>query len=91
MATKIKQPKVKHPTQADCLRLFGDTSSYCVGEVAQQPGQIQIVLYSTRLVGPISTARARVLAAQLIAAAEAIEADEAAAIDVAAAAVERSS
>jgi hypothetical protein len=75
MTTKIKTPKKKHPTQGDCLRRFDDnSSSYGVGESAQQPGQVQIVQYSMRLVGPISPARARMLAAQLIAAAEAIEA-----------------
>ena len=64
----------KRLTQADCLRQFGDgTSAYIVGESAQQPGLVQIVQYSTLLVGPISPVRARALAAQLIAAAEAIE------------------
>ena len=78
---KPKKPtqsvKPKRITQADCLRRFGDEtfSSYYVGESAQHPGQVQIVQYSTRLVGPILPAHARALAAQLIAAAEAIEAE----------------
>ena len=75
MATKIKQPKVRHPTRGECLRRFGDESNttYYVGESAQQPGLVQIVQYSELLVGPISPARARALAAQLIAAADAME------------------
>jgi hypothetical protein len=68
------KPKKKQITQADCLRRFGDeTSSYFVGESAQQPGQVQICQYASRLVGPISPAQARAIAAHLIAAADAIE------------------
>lgn len=64
----------RKPAQADCLRTFGaETCSYRVGESALCPGEIQIVQYASRLVGPLTPAAARELAANLVTAANAIE------------------
>jgi hypothetical protein len=64
----------KRYTQADYRQRFGDeVASYFVVESALRPGEIQINQYASRLVGPFTPARARQLAANLIAAANAIE------------------
>jgi len=63
------------PTQGACRGTFGrEVASYYVGESALHPGQVQVCQYSSRLVGPLSPAQARELAANIIAAADALEA-----------------
>lgn len=60
------------------LRTFGDAvCSFVVGESAQHPGEIQICQYSSSLVGPLTPAQVRQLAAHLLAAADAVEAHKA--------------
>jgi hypothetical protein len=68
--------KPKKPTQADYRRKFGDeVCSYFVVESAAHPGEIQINQYASRLIGPLTPAKARELAANLIAGADAVEDD----------------
>ncbi len=74
----------KKPAQGDSLRTFGDLNaygqrevcSYRVGESARNPGEIHIVQYSSELVGPLSVADARKLAANILAACDALEITE---------------
>lgn len=55
-------------------RTFGnEVCSYRVGESAAHPGEGQICQYSSKLVGPLTPAQLRELAANLLAAADALE------------------
>lgn len=65
----------KRTAAGECLRTFGEAvNSFYVGESARYPGEIQICQYASSLVGPLSPAKIRELAANLLAAADALEA-----------------
>jgi hypothetical protein len=71
MPAMTKKPK--KPSQGDSLRTFGAVCAFTVGESAQHPGEIHITQYASELVGPLSVADARKLAANILAACNAIE------------------
>lgn len=66
----------KKPTQGEMARKFGnEVCSYQVGESALRPGEGQISQYASRLVGPLTPAQLRELAANLVVCADAIVSD----------------
>ena len=72
--TKPKSNKPRY-TQADYRRRFGkEVCSYFVVESSRHPGEIQINQYASRLIGPLTPAQARELAANLVAGADAVDA-----------------
>lgn len=69
----------KRITQGANLRTFGKDNgvcSYVVGESELHPGQGHITQYSSELVGPLTAAQLRELAANLLACADALDGGE---------------
>lgn len=72
--TKPKSTKPRY-TQADYRRRFGkEVCSYFVVESSLHPGELQINQYASRLIGTLTPAQARELAANLIEGANVVEA-----------------